>query len=305
MPEPRCRRGICMLGKAATVTTLVLADKSGVVTGRARGGGSSGIHDAAEWDASVAEQNRRNAPSSSSTSNKAHTDADREKVAGTQGGGRQFAGRAVPEDQSPRKAAREPASTRSVGTLVVGADQQIQDKKRQRRQLQPELYCAVAGDKLSMNDKLCLQSCHVINDEIQPRFYQWEDYCKDTSLDSDWDQWCYDYYDCLLGCEVFQEITDMGTVAIWAKRKDLLKQMDPSSILDGDQKCAAEQCRSYCTRQTLPTCRELAFKAECEAMQRSQRLMRCDMDCSSAFSARDSVNAWFTGLLLAVALIFY
>mmetsp|Transcript_13608 Transcript_13608/g.33466 ORF Transcript_13608/g.33466 Transcript_13608/m.33466 type:complete len:98 (-) Transcript_13608:459-752(-) len=92
----------------------------------------------------------------------------------------------------------------------------------------------------------------------------------------------------------------MGTLDIPAKRDGVLKDMDPNAILDGDDKCNAEKCRSYCTRQTLGTCRELAFKAECEAMQRSQRLMRCSMDCNNATGLRLHLGV----LLIIVAFLY-
>mmetsp|Transcript_13608 Transcript_13608/g.33464 ORF Transcript_13608/g.33464 Transcript_13608/m.33464 type:complete len:207 (-) Transcript_13608:740-1360(-) len=53
------------------------------------------------------------------------------------------------------------------------------------RQLQPEQYCTSTGESLSENEKVCLQTCHVIDGEIHPRFYQWEEYllirCKQSS----------------------------------------------------------------------------------------------------------------------------
>ncbi|CAD7948909.1 unnamed protein product [Amoebophrya sp. A25] len=167
----------------------------------------------------------------------------------------------------------------------------MQEPSDDIRQLQPEQVCMTTGDNLSEYDKLCLQTCHTINDETQPRFYQWEDFCKKTSPDADWNEDCHDYYDCLLNCDIYKFLTRNGNLAVASKRPDLLEKMNPRSILDGEEKCDAEMCRSYCVRQTLPTCRELAFEAECEATKRTQRLMRCDTDCSSATRIFGSTGA--------------
>ncbi|CAD7948907.1 unnamed protein product [Amoebophrya sp. A25] len=143
-------------------------------------------------------------------------------------------------------------------------------------------YCLVSANGLTQHLRNCLQTCHVIDNVIEPRFSQFEAFCQEAADDPDWPQICFDFNECVLGCTISKEITKGKTLNLIkdGERQDYISRVDPGNV-EAEQKCDIEKCRSYCVRQRLNTCHEIGYTAACTAGQRGQYLP-CNVDCSSA-----------------------
>ncbi|CAD7926349.1 unnamed protein product [Amoebophrya sp. A120] len=159
-------------------------------------------------------------------------------------------------------------------------------------------YCLITANGLTDHLRNCLQTCHVLDNTIEPRFTQFESFCVEAAGDVMWPDVCYNFMECVLGCKITKEITKDKSIEMikTADRQDMFEKIDPGNV-EAEQRCDMEKCRSYCVRQRLGTCHEIGYISACEAAQRGQYLP-CDVDCSSA----QSLQAGFATLAATVLL---
>ncbi|CAD7926348.1 unnamed protein product [Amoebophrya sp. A120] len=142
-------------------------------------------------------------------------------------------------------------------------------------------YCQVdAQTGLTQNNRICLQSCNLIEGTPQPTYAQWNAFCRTTASSGDWPEQCRDYYECVLGCDISERLIGQGTTGGSIGRQLML--LRPEN-LSSEDKCEMKKCESYCMFQTQLTCREESFRIDCEGWA-SRQFNPCDVNCSFAAS---------------------
>eukprot|EP00392_Amoebophrya_sp_AT5.2_P001073 g1075.t1 len=165
-------------------------------------------------------------------------------------------------------------------------------------------YCLISAAGLTDHLRNCLQTCHVLDDVIEPRFTQFESFCVESAADPLWPDPCYDFFECVLGCKITQEITKGKTIDTIkpGDREDYFGRIDPGNV-EAEQRCLIEKCRSYCVRQRLGTCHEMGYIRACEAAQRGQYLP-CDVNCNSAVGRKGAAGIVVGAVFAAAGLWF-
>lgn len=145
----------------------------------------------------------------------------------------------------------------------------------------------------------CLDSCILMPESktIEPKFYQFEEYCRFTADRPDfavsgptWSHDCRDWFECMFGCEVFgsdrEKIRGIEDLTL---RKQLLDDTIPDIDYGAERFCAVHECRSYCANKAFKsTCKKFQYRQECEReLGKAQSPLKfCNNDhgnlCSSA-----------------------
>jgi len=131
--------------------------------------------------------------------------------------------------------------------------------------------------QLSNPVKLCRRKCELIDGEVKPTFDLWEKYCVATfSSRATWDDECYYYFSCLMGCEIFKEEGKVVELSLEKIESTLPEAMDK------EHKCEGDQCKAFCVRWFLNTCREKQHEQYC-VQGKATAFYKCnELDCSAA-----------------------